>query len=294
MKKILYLIFALCILLCGCNAKKDSLLSIIATLPDLSETAPTMQVETTPATQPDSVTTAPTQPTEVVPTIPTETEPPPTEETLPPHSPLYIEGYTAQEVALYFCEIALSMEYTSGDGNFNLIQKWDAPIRYTIIGAPTQQDLAILENLFSQLNAIEGFPGIAPAAEYEVANLNFYFLAEAAFYAKFGNGIQYENSDGAASFTFNNTTNIIYEGKIGYRTDIDQYVRNSVLLEEVYNLMGFSDTTLRHDSIVYAGYSTPQQLTDMDWLILRLLFHPEMERGMNAAQCTEVIERLYY
>jgi hypothetical protein len=32
----------------------------------------------------------------------------------------------------------------------------------------------------------------------------------------------------------------------------------------------------------------------VDELILKLLYHPEMLPGMNAAQCEEVIRRLYY
>jgi hypothetical protein len=54
------------------------------------------------------------------------------------------------------------------------------------------------------------------------------------------------------------------------------------------------DTGLRPDSIIYQEYSEPQELTEVDELILKLLYHPDILPGMNAAQCEEVIRRLYY
>ena len=68
----------------------------------------------------------------------------------------------------------------------------------------------------------------------------------------------------------------IYEAIIGYRTEVDQYIRNSVILEEIYNGLGpVQDTDLREDSIIYAGYSEPQELTQADELILRLFYAPK-------------------
>jgi hypothetical protein len=92
-----------------------------------------------------------------------------------------------------------------------------------------------------------------------------------------------------------NGKNEIYEGIIGYRTDLSQEVRNSVVLEEIYNGLGpIQDTDLREDSIIYSGYSIPQSLTEVDKLILKILYHPEIKCGMNTAQCEEVIRKIYY
>ena len=32
----------------------------------------------------------------------------------------------------------------------------------------------------------------------------------------------------------------------------------------------------------------------VDWLILKLLYHPDIKCGMNAQQCEEIIRKLYY
>jgi hypothetical protein len=67
-----------------------------------------------------------------------------------------------------------------------------------------------------------------------------------------------------------------------------------VLLEELYNGLGpVQDTALRPDSIIYAEYSTPQRLSDVDELLLRLLYHPTLQPGMDRAACSEAIQQLY-
>ena len=80
-----------------------------------------------------------------------------------------------------------------------------------------------------------------------------------------------------------------------YGVEFDQEVRNSVILEEIYNGLGpVQDTDLRQDSLIYSGYSIPQELTEIDELLLKLLYHPDMKCGMNAAECEAVIRNLYY
>ena len=103
-----------------------------------------------------------------------------------------------------------------------------------------------------------------------------------------------EESYGAAEFWYYTETNEIHTARIGYRTDIDQDTRNSVLLEEIINVLGISDSELRTDSIVYQYGSEVTALSDMDWLILKLMYNKRIRCGMDAAQCEEIIRELYY
>ena len=106
-------------------------------------------------------------------------------------------------------------------------------------------------------------------------------------------GDNFRNLDGGVTFWYNNDR--IYDCIICYRTDLDQQVRNSVIIEEIYNGLGpIQDTDLRPDSIIYSGYSIPQSMTKIDELLLKLLYHPDMQCGMNAEECAAVIRRLYY
>lgn len=220
----------------------------------------------------------------------TPTEPPETEPAEPPHSLLYIPGVSVEDVIVYFNEVCLDSEFIeSGDPSF--VQKWTVPIRYTLEGDYTDTDIAVLNSFEDWLNSIEGFPGISATENLWERNMQISFCTQEELVRV--NGSEFENSDGAVTFWYDN--NEIYDAVIFYCTDIDQYVRNSVILEEVYNGLGpIQDTSLRPDSIIYQEYSQPQTLTAIDELILRLLYHPDILPGMDAQQCEQVIRTLYY
>ncbi len=207
------------------------------------------------------------------------------------HSELYIPGISVEDVILWFNEVVLDAEVTTGDGDATLVQKWDSPIRYYVEGETTDKDDAVFENFISQLNEINGFPGFLKAENAIVADLNIYYCPFDEFESHLNIDLGYV--DGAVRFWYRN--NVIYNATICYRTDINQFVRNSVILEEIYNGLGpVQDTVLRPDSIIFSEYSEPQQLTEVDWLILKLLYHPDIKCGMNASQCEQIIRRLYY
>ena len=197
------------------------------------------------------------------------------------------------EVINYFCEVVLKTEYSNGVGDATLVQKWADKIRYRIYGEATEQDKRVLTGFIEQLNEIEGFPGIVPAGENDLTDLAIYFYDYEKFNQSFGEFLNYELADGAVQYWYYTDTNVIYDARIGYRTDIDQYTRNSVILEEIFNGLGITDTVLREDSIAYQGFSQPQELSEIDWLMIKLLYHPKMKAGMNREECVKVIREIY-
>ena len=252
-----------------------------ATSPAEASTVPTT-APTVPVTQPAEPSTQPTEPTAQPTEAPTEPA---------GHSALYISGVSVEDVITWFNEVVLDAEFVNS-GDATLLQKWVSPIYYRIEGEPTEQDRQVLDNFCGQLNSIYGFPGIRETTQVYEASMDLFFCPQSDFTAHMGPS--YEGLDGAVTFWYNGA-NQIYDATICYRTDLDQYVRNSVILEEIYNGLGpVQDTWLRSDSIIYAGYSTPQYLTSVDWLLLKLLYHPDMKCGMTASQCEEVIRSLYY
>lgn len=235
-------------------------------------------------------------------TIPTTEEEPSTaptvedlpETTEPAHCPLFHPQYSPSQIMEYFEEIVLATEYSDGVGNTALVQKWNTPMAYRIYGEPTQEDLAVLTDLFEQLNEIPGFPGIYAAADGELDNLSIRFLGPQAFTDQFSSFLGGEDAYGATQFWFYTATNDIYTADIGYRTDIDQQTRNSILLEEIFNMLGTSDTVLREDSIVYQYSNSNTALSDVDWIILKLLYDPAIQCGMDLESCRAIIGQLYY
>jgi len=207
------------------------------------------------------------------------------------HSELYLPDVTVDDVLLWYNEVVLDAEFENG-GDASLVQKWTQPIICSIAGEPTDIDLAILNRFLYELNEMEGFPGISIAENGEYANLRIHFCSNEEELINIM-GSQYANNDGAVTFWYD--YNQIYDADICIRSDIDQNIRNSVIQEELYNGLGpVQDTQLREDSLIWYGYSIPQDLTDIDWLILKLLYHPDILCGMNAAECEEIIRNLYY
>lgn len=210
------------------------------------------------------------------------------------HSSLYLPGYTAQQITEYFEEVVLHVEYSDGIGEDDLVQKWLAPIYYRVYGTPTDADIAVLEELTKQLNAVAGFPGIYPAKEDGQENMSIRFLYPDAFYDDFSVVTNGEESYGAVQYWYYIENNEIHTADIGCRVDIEQRSRNSVLVEEVINALGITDTVLREDSITYQYTDDNSALSEVDLVILKLLYDPAIQCGMDAAACAAVIEQLYY
>lgn len=213
-----------------------------------------------------------------------------TVETEPSHSELFIPFVTPEEMVTYFNEVCLDAEFVNS-GNASVLQRWENPIYYQIYGDPTDLDLQILNNMCQWLNTIDGFPGIYETVETWQENYSIYFCTQDERIDRMGD--EYYGVDGAFTFWYND--NIIYDCTVCIRTDLDQEVRNSVILEELYNSLGpAQDTNLRQESIIYAGYSIPQALHPIDEVILKLLYHPDLLIGMDARDCEPIIHSLYY
>ena len=209
----------------------------------------------------------------------------------PDYSELRLPGVTLQQVQEAFEEVVLQTEYSEGEGDTSLVQRWECPILYRIHGSPSDGERAVLTDLFADLNGITGFPGISEAKEGE-EHLNIYFLDRNDFEETFSEFLNGEVADGAVRYWYYTDTNDIYEAKIGYLNK-DGGVLKSVLIEEVINMLGISDTVLRTDSVVYQYSDENEAPSEMDWLIVKLLYRPEIRCGMGAEECREVLGRFY-
>ena len=220
-----------------------------------------------------------------------EPTPEPTPEPAPEHSELYIPGLPVEDVIRYFSEVALDAEFVSG-GDASLLQKWHIPISYIVHGSYTEEDLAIIGELAVWLNELEGFPGMERTEDPALANLSIYFCPQDDMPIILGDN--FWGLDGGVSFWYDDM-NRIYDATICYREDMTGPVRRSVILEEIYNGLGpVQDTNLRENSLIWSGYGEVQELTAVDELILKLLYHPSLRCGMNAAECEAAIRELYY
>lgn len=213
--------------------------------------------------------------------------------TKPEHSALYVEGLSVDDAVTYFMEVCLGAEFVH-EGDVSALQKWTTPVTFRIHGNYTAADRAVIESFVREVNGVEGFPGMIEAEEGQAAAMDIYFCSEAevigltdAFVA------EGEYLDGAVRFWAYDDE--IYSAVVGCRDDIDQDLRASVIVEEIYNGLGpVQDTELREDSVIYQYGSEAQKMSDVDLLLLRLLYNPAMKCGMDASQCESVLRQLYY
>ena len=274
-KKVPALILMLSILFTACGIRPSENLSDTTYFPKDSENIEIFATEST-ALATNTETECATDPIETL------------------HSELFLRDYTPEQIIGYFEEVVLDVEYSDGTGSVNLVKKWLSPIYYKIHGSATDTDLIILADLFEQLNSIPGFPGIYSADDISQVNVNIYFLDRDTLRDSFYDVINGEEADGAVQFWFYTLTNELHTARIGYCTDIDQSIRNSVLIEEIINMLGITDTVLREDSITYQYSSDNTSLSAVDWVILRLLYNPAISCGDPAEVCDSVIRTLYY
>ena len=303
MKRIFPIMMILIMLLslCACGDTEDTKRSTKSR----KETEETATESTEKITEPQSGTESAAQPpttpaaestetTGLQPLVTATTSQPatqPEEPEKPAHSPLYISGVETDDMIRWFDEVCMDAEFVNS-GNATLVQKWASPVYYTLLGAPTPEDEAAVSSMASMLNGISGFPGMYQTSNPDSANLKIHFVSEDEMMNILGTN--FYGCDGGVTIWWDGAQQI-YSGVICVRTDLEQYVRNSVIKEEIYNGMGpLQDTDLRSDSLIYSGYSTPQQPTQVDKMIVTLLYNTKVRCGMNMEECNAVLRELYY
>lgn len=287
-KLVLIIVGLLCFsIFSGCIDKAD----LTDTSPVVTSSSVTTVVNT--ATVPETTSESETSADVFVTTEVAETVIPSETEVLETESGIFhVDGVSEDDMINYFNEVVLDSEFENG-GDSSVVQKWTTPIKYKIHGETTLEDTKVLSDFVDYLNTVEGFSGMYEVDDEFEANLNIYFCTGDELIERMGESTNYEMLDGAVTFWYDNDE--IYSGTICYRNDIEQEIRNSVIIEEIYNGLGpVQDADIRVDSIIYSGFTTPQEITEVDGVILRLLYHSDILCGMNADECEEVIRNLYY
>ncbi len=230
------------------------------------------------------------------------TEAPPTNNPLDTVSPTpterpadsYISSgkYTQSQILEYFGEVVLQTEFFSGSDAPQEIRKWNTTILYYIEGDFTPEDLDTIDRLVEALDAIPGFVGMKRVETFEECNLLIRF-APTEKYNNYASLHVSGATDGYATCWYNTDSYYFYQAEVGIRSDNDLTTKTSVILEELVQMLGIqNDSYLYPDSLFYQGFSTPQWPTELDWLMVRLLYHPEITAGMQYEECAQIIHEI--
>ncbi len=197
------------------------------------------------------------------------------------------ENPEQREALDYFAEIAFGSEYGIADKR---IRKWTVPIRATVHGDPTDEDMATIHCVLGGLNAVEGFPGITLVENGQNTDISF---------------VPVDDMDGTVPgyvegnwgfFTVRYGAGGIRQANIAIASDVtDQQARNHLLFEEILQAAGLMCDSDRYpDSVFYGQWTTVQQPSALDWELIRMLYLPGIKSGMGVEEAMGVLEQCYH
>lgn len=178
-----------------------------------------------------------------------------------------------------FAAAAFRPEYDAQGGD--ALRRWAGPIRVFAGGETTREDLGTLYAFLEELaEKVEGLPAVGVVLQEEEANLT-------VWYAPLKELSRYEPgyvSGNWGYFAFRwNAAQEIDRVNVVIASDVtDQAARNHLLLEEITGGLGLAnDIDTEKDSILYQPWTTTQQLSDLDWQLLNLLYDRRVTPGMD-------------
>lgn len=175
---------------------------------------------------------------------------------------------------------ALSMEFPGAGAQQGHLLRWEGGIRVYVSGKPTRQDRNTLDTLLLNLALrVPTMPNITLTENAGAANMHVYFVPLRQLKDCIPGYV--EGNWGMFHYTYSNWR--INEAWIGIATDVtDQQSRNHLIQEEIIGALGLpNDHYLYSDSIVYQPWTTVQQPSELDWLMLNMVYSPLVSPGME-------------
>ncbi len=248
--------------------------------------------------QPQEETVPPTQATEVrpvpLPTDPAEPETTVPMETEPEHSAYYVPDYPVDAILSFFNEVALNSEFAYDPENpaGSLVRKWTGEIRYYIAGDATQEDRLVVQEFMELLGSIPGVPAIVESSDPYDANFTLNFCSQEQLMEE--NIFADEYTDGFTTIWWQEDSLELSGANVYISLDVEQRYRSRVIRHEIYQSFGMVQDSSRPDSIIYCAAMEADTADEIDLLIITLLYHEDIQCGMDAAACEEIIRQLYY
>lgn len=187
-----------------------------------------------------------------------------------------IEVHTAGVIMDYFAEVAFGSEF----GNSPLqLCRWEREIVYTVTGSPAEADLELIATVAERLNTIEGFPGMRRTNDADDANFEIMFITRAEIIEQFKNAD--ESCKGMSEFHWYTDSCEIFKARAAIDCEAVEE-RESTVCEEVLQALGLARDSFQHrDSVFYQGTCLYRRPSELDYTMVRLLYHPELSTGMS-------------
>lgn len=167
--------------------------------------------------------------------------------------------------------------------------RWGGPLRVFLGGEYTQEDFAVVERFIQSLSdRVIWLPDISMVSAPDLANVTIIFakLDELAGFNLPGYG---EGDWGAFSYWFED--NLINRAELLIASDVTTQEDRSYLLQmKLTNALGLTKRIPNfQDSIIVEGYVPKQNLSQIDWLMLNILYEPWLTPGITAQETYDLL-----
>ena len=198
-----------------------------------------------------------------------------------------------ESVISYFKEVALGFE----NGGTEITRKWQSNMYIFIDGDVNNRLINKLELIINEINSLatDGFK-IELTEDPKFANNYIFFGRASDFNSLFsGDPDLIWSSFGQYSVWHNN--NIIYKARIfidTHRSTLDQ--QKSLIVEELTQSLGLGKDSPRYPTSVFyetrldGGFA--QNYSEIDKDLIRLLYHPKMQVGLNSYMVDELLREI--
>ena len=188
-----------------------------------------------------------------------------------------------------FMTCAFSVEY-SGDKNnvAKTLTRWENTIKICVTGSPAYDDLRQLDRFIMDVAThCPNMPNIRLVNSERDANITVYYgpLKELGKHLD----IYREGNWGAFSYTYSGGRMV--SAKVAIATDVNwTESKRHLLMEELVGTFGLTnDHYVYSDSIVYQEWTTVGELSEVDWLMLNMLYDPDLRCGMSAKTAYDIL-----
>lgn len=182
---------------------------------------------------------------------------------------------------------AFGSEYSSSTDK---LCRWTTDIQIYVAGSPTQSDLETLDDFIMECTwRCPDMPKITRVYSASTANVIIYFVPLNTL-PDYLSGYT-EGNWGYFTYWYNGNHQI-NSAEIGIATDVtNQYQRNHIIREELFGTFGLgNDHYLYSDSIIYQPWTETQTPSEVDWLMLSMLYHNNVRPGMSAKEACAILE----
>ena len=188
------------------------------------------------------------------------------------------------EVISYFKEIALGFEFGSSS---KITRKWCSDLKVFIGGETNSILLEELDNIISEISSLstDNF-NMEIVSDSSLSNY-YIFFGKGDNYAKiFPSASSYVNNNWGLFFIWYNSSNCLNRGQMYVDTDRADFIQAKHLLrEEFTQSLGLArDSDKYINSIFQSSWTTTTSFSQIDKDLIRLLYHPEMQTGLNESE----------